>query len=97
MQADFAEEELVGMDLYTVMRTFKRIWERHNEQLARPTHVIKQYPYDIEQVKGTLITQLSHGNPIDFVSFILEEGSRIYAVFSFLAIHAPGLITTIKI
>ena len=86
MQADFPEEELVGMDLYTFMRTFKRIWERHNEQLARPTHVIRQYPYDIEQVKGTLITKLSHGKPIDFVSFILEEGNRIYAVFSFLAI-----------
>ncbi len=86
MQADFPEEELVGMDLYTFMRTFKRIWERHNEQLVRPTHVIKQYPYDIEQVKGTLIAKLSHGDPVDFVSFILEEGSRIYAVFSFLAI-----------
>ena len=44
MQADFPEEELVGMDLYTFMRTFKRIWERHNEQLARPTHVSGSIP-----------------------------------------------------
>lgn len=86
MQAEYPEEELVGMDLFTIMRTFKRIWERHNEQLVKPTHVIKRYPYDIGEVKRTLTAKLSHGKPIDFVSFILEEGNRIYAVFSFLAI-----------
>lgn len=86
LKSDYPEEELVGMDLYAIMRAFKRVWERHNEQLSTPSHVIRKYPYDIAQVKGTLLTKLSHGKPIDFVAFILEEQSRVYAVFSFLAI-----------
>ncbi|MEO0471873.1 MAG: segregation/condensation protein A [Bacteroidota bacterium] len=86
MQSQFPEEELVGMDLYTLMRAFQRIWERHHDKLQKPSHVIRKYPYTVEQVKNRIIERTLVKERIDFVSFILEEKERIFAVFSFLAI-----------
>ena len=85
-QSEYPEEELVGMDLYDLLRTFKRIWERHQDKLEKPRHVIKRYPYTVEQVKYRLLERVLMVERIDFVSFILEEKERIYVVFSFLAI-----------
>ncbi|MEM6263104.1 MAG: segregation/condensation protein A [Bacteroidota bacterium] len=87
LTSEYPEEELVGMDLYTIMRTFKRIMERHSAELRRPRHVIRRYPYTVEEVKLTLINRLDNlEKPLDFVSFVMEEKDRIFVVFSFLAI-----------
>ncbi|MEM7656492.1 MAG: segregation/condensation protein A [Bacteroidota bacterium] len=91
LQSEFPEEELVGINLYTIMRTFKRIWERHHEEIQRPRHVIRRYPYTVEEVKGTILDTVEEKGRIDFVSFILdrppETGSlQIFVVFSFLSI-----------
>ena len=85
-QSEYPEEELVGMDLYDLLRTFKRIWERHQDKLEKPKHVIKRYPYTVEEVKFRLLERVLIQERIDFVSFILEEKERIFVVFSFLAI-----------
>jgi len=82
----FPEEELVGMDLYTIMRTFQRIWDRHQDKMDTPKHVIRPYPYTLEQVKNSLIERVTLHKRIDFVSFILEERNRVFVVFSFLSI-----------
>lgn len=84
--SEFPEEELVGMDLYTIMRAFKRIWEKHHTSLKQPKHVIRRYPYTVSQVKRRIYDKVHELDRIDFVSFVLEENSRIYLVFSFLAI-----------
>jgi segregation and condensation protein A len=86
LESEFPEEELVGIDLYTIMRTFKRIWERHHEALQKPKHVIKRYPYTTEEVKTRMLLRLEAEDRIDFVSFIMEEKSAIFAVFTFLSV-----------
>ncbi|MEM7040374.1 MAG: segregation/condensation protein A [Bacteroidota bacterium] len=86
LQSEFPQEELMGLDLYSIMRTFKRIWEKHNDRMARPKHVIRKYPYKIEQVKTTLLASVQEKERIDFVSFILDQPNKIYAVFSFLSV-----------
>lgn len=86
LQSEFPEEELVGMDLYMIMRTFKRIWERHQDKMDRPKHVIRPYPYTLDQVKTTLMERLTVADRVDFVSFILTERNRVFVVFSFLSI-----------
>ncbi|WNJ16016.1 ScpA family protein [Pontibacter sp. G13] len=86
LQSEFPEEELVGMDLYRIMRTYKRIWERHHEKLQKPQHVIRRYPYNVEEVKGRLLEEVEEADRIDFVSFVLQESERIFMVFAFLAI-----------
>jgi segregation and condensation protein A len=74
------------MDLYALMRTFKRIWERHHEKLQRPQHVIQKYPYTTEEVKEIILDRVGSAGRQDFVSLVLERGERIYVVFCFLAI-----------
>ncbi|MEZ4849323.1 MAG: hypothetical protein R3B93_12050 [Bacteroidia bacterium] len=36
LKSEYPEEELVGLDLYALMRTFKRIWSRHHDELQNP-------------------------------------------------------------
>lgn len=86
LDADSAEEELNTIDLYTIMRAFKRVMVRHEERMARPTHVIRAYPYTVEQVKERIINLLIEKEKIDFVSFILDHPDKIYCVFTFLSV-----------
>jgi segregation and condensation protein A len=86
LDADSAEEELNHIDLYTIMRAFKRVMQRHEEREARPKHVIRAYPYTVEQVKERITARLAEKEKFDFVSFILDYPDKIYCVFSFLSI-----------
>lgn len=86
LESEYPEEELLGLDLYGIMRTFKRVWERHNEQLAQPKHVIKKYPYTLEQLRNTVLARVTEQKRVDFISLILEEREKVYVVFCFLAI-----------
>lgn len=86
LQSEFPEEELVGMDLYTIMRAFKRVWEKHHDKLQKPRHIIRAYPYQTEEVKHRLLDRVGRSERIDFLSFVMEEQDRIFVIFSFLAV-----------
>ena len=86
LRSDFPEEELVGMDLYTVMKAFRRVWSKHQNRMETPRHVIRKYPYTLDQVKETLMTRIDAGRKVDFINLIMEVPERIYVVFAFLAI-----------
>ena len=86
LKSDFPEEELMGIDLYTLMRTFSRVWERHQSELARPKHVIRRYPYTLDEVKSTVKARLQTVKKVSFVEFIMEEPNKIFFVFGFLAV-----------
>lgn len=86
LQAEYPEEELLGLDLFDLMRAFRRVMERHSDSLRKPSHVIRRYPYDIEEVKGSIIRIVEEKEKIDFLTLILEQQDRIFAVFSFLGI-----------
>lgn len=86
LDADSPEEELNNIDLYTILRTFKRVWERHEDRMARPKHVIKAYPYHVEEVKARIAAVVEGGKRIDFASFIMEHPDKIYCVFTFLSV-----------
>jgi len=79
-------EELIGLDLYSIMRAFQRVWERHQDRMARPKHVIRKYPYSTDQVKQDMLKRVEGKEKVDFVSFILDHPEKIYCVFSFLAL-----------
>lgn len=86
LQSEFPEEELHGLDLYSIMKAFKRVWERHNEKIQRPQHVIRKYPFTLNEVKQKLRQKLESVEKLDFAHFVLEEGSKIFMVFGFLSI-----------
>lgn len=86
MKSEFPEEELVGLDLYALMKTFKRVWEKHHDLLQKPKHVIRKYPYSVEHIKHDITSKLTEVERFDFVSFVLTHQDKIFVVFSFLAI-----------
>jgi segregation and condensation protein A len=86
LKSEYPEEELHGLDLYALMRTFKRIWGKHHDELQKPKHVIRKYPYSVQEVKNRLLEGVLVKERVDFVEFIMEEKNKIYAVFCFLAI-----------
>lgn len=85
LKSDFSEEELVGIDLYSIMRTFQNVWMRHEASLKTPKHVIRRYPYSAEQLREVIYEKLQTTEKMDFVSFIMEQPEKVYAVFGFLA------------
>lgn len=86
LKSDYPEEELMGIDLYTLMRAFSRVWDRHQSELARPKHVIRKYPYTLDEIKDRIQTRIQPGKKVAFTDFVLEEPNKIFFVFSFLAI-----------
>lgn len=83
---DAAEEELSGIDLYTIMRTYRRIMEKHMSRMEKPRHVIRKYPYSTDEVKANILTRLEEKEKVDFASFVLDHPEKIYCVFVFLAV-----------
>lgn len=86
LESEFPEEELVGIDLYTIMRTFKRVMERHQDRIETPKHVIQRYPYTVDDVKSLITEKVNSKKRVDFVSFILDQPNKIFCVFTFLSV-----------
>jgi len=78
-------EELSSLDVYSLMKTFKRIWDQHQNELRNPRHVIQKYPYSMEEVRASWREKVEKVERLDFIEFISENPNRIYVVFSFLA------------
>ena len=97
LESEFAEEELIGIDLYTIMRTFQRVWLRNQSRLEKPTHVIRNYPYSLDQLKNRLIEKLATTPKMDFVTFIMEQPDRMYCVFGFLAVLEMTQLKKIRV
>ena len=86
LRRDFPEEELASIALYTIMRTYKRLWERHEARMARPKHVIRRYPYTVDGIKERILANLEARPRIDFASFVLDEPNKLFFVFTFLSL-----------
>jgi segregation and condensation protein A len=80
------EQELYGLDLYMILKTFKRVLERHHQDLEKPKHVIQPLPFRMEDVKGDIRQMIRLHGRTDFVSLILAKRDRMYTVFCFLSI-----------
>ena len=79
-------EDLEQLDPYTLLKVFKKVWERYEHDAKTPKHVIQQYPYKMDDVRESIKVLVFRTERIDFVEFIMQYPNRIYVVFSFLAI-----------
>jgi segregation and condensation protein A len=80
------EQELFGLDLFTILKTFKRVLERHHSELEKPKHVIQPLPYKMEEVKQEISQRILSLGRIDFVTLILEHKDRMFTIFCFLSV-----------
>jgi segregation and condensation protein A len=80
------EQELFGLDLFTILKTFKKVLERHHSELEKPKHVIQPLPYKMEEVKQEISQRIVSLGRIDFVTLILEHKDRMFTIFCFLSV-----------
>ena len=80
------EAELQDIDLYKLLKTFKKVMERYEYEQQRPVHQVVEYPYSIEGQKSVIMGQLSPGKKLAFVDLINTEKNKIAVIFNFLAI-----------
>lgn len=85
-EATDAEAELQHLDLYKILKVYQKVMGRFEASQARPVHQVVQYPYTIEQQKDTILHKLSYKDRCSFTELINEYGSKIAAIFNFLAI-----------
>lgn len=80
------EEELLPVNLYTLLKTYKKLLEKHHLQKNIPPHTVIQYPYTIESQIEFVDNQLSKEKKLSFTQIIEFNPHRLFLLFTFLAI-----------
>jgi segregation and condensation protein A len=80
------EAELQDVDLYKLLKVFQRVLERFEETKNKPTHQVVQYPYTISQQKDFLLAKLNENPRMSFTTIIEIEPTKVFVIFSFLAV-----------
>lgn len=80
------EWELQNVDLYKLLKVYRKTLERYEIEKNKPAHEVVQYPYTIEDQKKFLLSQLSNKERLSFEQIIENNPSKIAVIFNFLAI-----------
>ncbi len=75
---------LEGVTLYHLMRIYAAALERLQGRSAPPRHVIRAFPYTVEQIWQHIESLIATGDKIDFVEYARQCPEALYLVFSFL-------------
>lgn len=62
------EAELENLELYQIMKAFKRVMSRMEERESRPVHTVVKYHFSIKNQKAYLLQSLSKSKKIAFVA-----------------------------
>ncbi len=80
------EAELQDVDLYKLLKTFKKCIDRYHKEQNRPVHQIIPYPYTIEGQKDLIISKMTPGKRKSFDEIVALCSDKVGVIFSFLAI-----------
>jgi segregation and condensation protein A len=80
------EENLYGLTLYRLQRVYHMALLRQKYTNLKPSHVIQQYPYTMEDVRKQMEAALPIGQRVEFGELLLKEPTRLYAIFTFLVL-----------
>ncbi len=80
------ETELQDIDLYKLLKVYEKVTERFKNNARTGQHTVLQYPYSIERQKKHLLERLNTEKRLDFEDIISENQSKIYFIYTFLAI-----------
>jgi len=80
------ESELQDVDLYKLLRVFRKVLSRYQEELDKPRHKVVEYAYTIGGQKKYLLDELASKNKLSFLEIIDHEPVKICVIFTFLAI-----------
>ena len=79
------EAELENLELYQLMKAFKRVMSKMEERESRPVHTVVKYSFTIKNQKSYLLEAVSKRKKIAFEEAFIHLDNRVHAVFTFLA------------
>lgn len=80
------EAELENLDLYQLMKAFKRVISKMEEREKKPVHTVVKYTFSIQEQKNYLLEQVQKQAKLDFIETFSTLENRVHAVFTFLAL-----------
>jgi segregation and condensation protein A len=80
------ETEMQDLDLYKLLKVFKKVLARYEADANKPVHKIIQYPYTIEEQKTYILKQIEKKGRLSFLQIVKLNPERIAVVYNFLAI-----------
>ena len=79
------EAELENLELYQLMKAFKRVMAKMEERENRPVHTVVKYHFTIKDQKSYLLTSVQKKDKVAFEDIFIHLDNRVHAVFTFLA------------
>ncbi len=80
------ESELQDIDLYKLLKVYRKVLVRYELELNKPVHEVVQYPYTISNQKGFVLGKLGKHPKLSFSQLIEFEPTKVAVIFNFLAI-----------
>lgn len=81
-----SSEDLSSFDLYTLLKTYKKVMHNYKARSADVKHVIEKYPYSIEEQKNQISNLLNLNSKLDFKSILTLSKDKVQFVYNFLAV-----------
>ena len=80
------EVELQDIDLYKLLKVFRKSIEHFEYEQAKPIHQVVQYAYTITKQKTKLLDKLNTVDKLSFIDLIADDQDKIAVIFNFLSI-----------
>lgn len=83
---DDVDSEMQHVDLYKLLKVFKRNMEKMAAREDQTKHTVIQFPYTITQQKDFVLEKISFKKQVPFSDFISYKPDKIFVIYTFLAI-----------
>ncbi len=80
------EAELQDIDLFKLLSVYQTVLERAKYQVKDTKHQVVPFPYNTEDQKQYIMTQLYTREKISFQELLMQDYTKVALVFNFLAI-----------
>ncbi|NMM47417.1 segregation and condensation protein A [Marinigracilibium pacificum] len=80
------EAELQDIDLFKLLKVYRKVLEKYEIEQSRPRHQVVQYPYTIDGQKQRILNWLSDKPRVSFEEVISKQPDKIAVIFNFLSI-----------
>lgn len=78
--------DLQDVDLFKLLKVYQKVMRQYEEEQARPRHTVVTFPYTVEEQKTALLAQVQKRGRVAMTDLLTEVGSKIKAIFTFLAL-----------
>lgn len=80
------EAELQNLDLFKILKVYKKVLQRYESEQNKVEHKVVQYPYTISGQKDQIMASLDKVPRMAFTEVMAEKPEKIAVIFNFLAI-----------